>query len=189
MKNWKGDLLWASLLSIWILILLIPETRTVFIKITGAHSYLGGFIKFFILASMGDILGDRILKGEWYISRTFLLKGIVWGIMGMLVNLAFTVFTEGVAAAQSIGKLPFEGSKMGQALFGSIAMNVTFGPMLYIYHKFGDLLVDMVFEKKEKNPAAKITLSAMVERVDWYRMVSFSWATTCIFIWIPCHTI
>jgi len=68
-------------------------------------------------------------------------------------------------------------------------MNVTFGPMLYIYHKFGDLFIDMVYEKKKKNLADKITLSAMVDRVNWYRMVSFSWMTTCIFIWIPCHTI
>jgi len=189
LKNWKGDLLWASLLLIWVFILMIPGTRTVFIQVTEAHSYVGGFVKFFILASMGDLLGERILKGKWHISHTFLLKGIVWGIMGMLVNLVFTVFTAGVAAAQVIGKLPFEGSRLAQAFFGSAVMNVTFGPMLYIYHKFGDLFVDMVYEKKEKNLADKITISAMVERVDWYRMVSFSWVTTCIFIWIPCHTI
>ena len=188
LKNWKGDLLWSSLLLIWILILIIPDTRTIFIKITEAHSYLGGFVKFFILASMGDLLGERILKGEWHISHTFLLKASVWGIMGMLINLAFTVFTEGVAAAQLSGKLPLEGSRLALALFGSIAMNVTFGPMLYIYHKFGDLFVDLLYEKKE-NPADNITLRAMVERVNWYRMVSFSWVTTCLFIWIPCHTI
>lgn len=189
MKNWKGDLLWASLLLIWVVILMIPDSRTAFIKITGAHSYVGGFVKFFILASMGDLLGERILKGEWHIPHTFLLKGMVWGVMGMLINLVFTVFIEGVAAAQLIGKLPFEGSKLAQALFGSIVMNVTFGPMLYIYHKFGDLFIDMVYEKKENNQADKITLRAMVERVNWYRMVSFSWMTTCIFIWIPCHAI
>ncbi|HYE68101.1 MAG TPA: hypothetical protein VEA58_05775 [Anaerovoracaceae bacterium] len=189
MKNWKGDLLWASLLLIWIVMLIIPDTRTAFIKVTEANSYVSGFVKFFILASMGDLLGERILKGEWHIPHTFLLKGIVWGVMGMLINLVFTVFTEGVAAAQLIGKLPFEGSKLAQALFGSTLMNVTFGPMLYIYHKFGDLFIDMVYEKKEKNQVDKITLSAMVERVNWYRMVSFSWMTTCIFIWIPCHTI
>ena len=189
MKNWKGDLIWASLLLIWVIMLIIPDTRTAFIKITEAHSYVGGFVKFFVLASMGDLLAARILKGEWQIPNTFLLKGIVWGVLGMFVNLIFTVFTEGVAAAQLIGKLPFEGSKLGQALFGSIIMNVTFGPMLYIYHKFGDLFIDMFYEKKEKNQMDKITLSSMVERVDWYRMVSFSWMTTCIFIWIPCHTI
>jgi len=108
LKNWKGDLLWASLLLIWVAMLIIPDTRTAFIKITEAHSYVGGFVKFFILASMGDLLGERILKGEWHIPHTFLLKGIVWGVMGMLINLVFTVFTEGVAAAQLIGKLPFE---------------------------------------------------------------------------------
>jgi hypothetical protein len=186
LKNWKGDLLWSSLLFIWVFVLIIPDTRTAFITITAAHSYIGGFVKFFILASMGDLLGERILKGKWHISHTFLLKACVWGVMGMLVNLAFTVFTEGVAAAQAGGKLPFAGSRLAQAIFGSIVMNVTFGPMLYIYHKFGDLFVDLIYEKKD-NPAADITISAMVERVDWYRMVSFSWLTTCLLIWIPFH--
>lgn len=189
MKNWIGDLVWALLLSVWIIILVFPDTRDAFIRITGAHSYLGGFVKFFILASMGDLLGDRILRGEWHLSRTFLLKGIVWGILGMFINLAFTVFSEGVAAAQAIGKLPFEGSKPAQAFFGSVAMNVTFGPMLYIYHRFGDLYIDMIDEKKNQNHVAPITIHAMVERVDWHRMVRFSWITTCLFVWIPCHTI
>lgn len=189
MKKWVGDLLWVSLLSMWVVMLVIPEARGIYIKLTGAHSYIGGFVKFFILASMGDMLGERILRGRWHIPRTFLLKAILWGMMGMLVNLAFTVFSEGVAAAQSIGKLPLEGSKLAQAFFGSIAMNVTFGPMLYIYHKFGDLFIEAIDEKKNRNANAEITLGAMVESVDWNRMVCFSWVTTCLLIWVPCHTI
>ena len=69
MKNRKGDFLWASVLLIWILILIVPATRTTFIEVTEAHPYMGGFFKFFILASMGDWLGVRILKGEWIIPK------------------------------------------------------------------------------------------------------------------------
>ena len=64
-------------------------------------------------------------------------------------------------------------------------MNLTFGPMMYIYHKFGDLIIDLSYEKKE----SKITIKDLVDRVDWYTIVSFSWLKTCIFVWIPCHTI
>jgi len=56
--------MWGAVLLLWILILAIPTTRIVFIEVTDAHPYMGGFFKFFILASMGDWLGVRILKGE-----------------------------------------------------------------------------------------------------------------------------
>lgn len=185
MKNKKGDFLWGGVLLIWILILVVPTTRTAFIEVTEAHPYIGGFFKFFILASMGDWLGIRILKGEWIIPKGFLLKAVVWGILGMMITLVFTVFTAGAGAAQVAGKLPFAGSKLAQSFFGSTIMNLTFGPMMYIYHKFGDLIIDVSYEKK----GSKITLKDLVDRVDWYTIVSFSWLKTCIFVWIPCHTI
>ena len=185
MKNRKGDLLWAAVLLIWILILAIPTTRKVFIETTDAHPYMGGFFKFCILATMGDLLGGRILNGSWIIPKGFVLKAIVWGILGMMITLVFTVFTGGAAVAQTSGKLPFAGSKLAQAFFGSTIMNLTFGPMMYIYHKFGDLFIDLKYEKQ----GGKVTVKDLVDRVDWYTIVSFSWLKTCIFIWIPCHTV
>ena len=185
MKNKKGDFLWGSILLIWILILAIPTTRTIFIDTTDAYPYMGGFFKFFVLATMGDLLGVRILKREWIIPKGIIFKAIVWGILGMMITLLFTVFTGGAAFAQSTGKLPFAGSKLAQAFFGSTIMNLTFGPMMYIYHKFGDLFIDLKYEKNGE----KVTIKELVDRVDWYTIVSFSWLKTCIFIWIPCHTI
>lgn len=185
MKNKKGDFLWGAALFIWILILVVPASRTVFIASTDAHPYIGGFIKFFILATMGDLLGARILRGEWIKPQGLVAKAVVWGLLGVAITLVFTVFTGGAAVAQSSGKLPFAGSKLAQAFFGSTIMNLTFGPMLYIYHKFGDLYVDAKFEKK----FGKVTVKELVDKVDWYTMVSFSWLKTCLFIWIPGHTI
>ncbi|WP_411682184.1 hypothetical protein [Clostridium thailandense] len=94
MKNKKGDVLWGFALLIWILILAIPHSRAVFMGVMDAHPYMGGFFKFCILATMGDLLGVRILKGEWIIPKGFIFKAIVWGILGMMITLVFTVFTE-----------------------------------------------------------------------------------------------
>lgn len=185
MKNKKGDFLWGAVLLIWILILAIPDTRTVFIEVTDAHPYIGGFFKFFILASMGDWLGIRILNGQWVVPKGFIYKAIVWGIIGMMITLVFTVFTAGAGAAQAAGRLPFAGSTLAQAFFGSTIMNLTFGPMMYIYHKFGDLFVDLSYEKKIN----QLTVKDFVDRIDWYTIVSFSWIKTCTCVWIPCHTI
>lgn len=189
MKNIFGDLTWGLLLLTWILVLAIPGTRSIFISLTEAHPYLGGFFKFFILASMGDMLGVRILKGKWIFSQTFLLKAFIWGMLGMIITLVFSVFFLGTAGTQAIGKLPFPDSQLALAFFGSVIMNMTFGPMLYIYHKFGDLLADMIYEKISGKLQEDFSLKTMIMRVDWYNMVSFSWLKSCLLIWIPCHTL
>ncbi len=188
-KNLVGDLIWAFLLLAWILVLAVPATRSGFIAVTSAHPYLGGFVKFFILASMGDMLGGRVANGEWRIPKGFLWKCTVWGILGMMITLVFAVFMAGAEGAMASGKLPFEGSRIATAFFGSFIMNTTFGPMMYIYHKFGDMLVDMVVEKREGSLEGNITVAAMVKRVDWQSLVSFSWIKSCLLIWTPCHTI
>lgn len=80
--------------------------------------YAGGFIKFAILASMGDMLGIRVIKGEWIAPKGLMYKALVWGIIDWrMVTLVFTVFMGGAAAAQASGKLPFNGSILAQAFF------------------------------------------------------------------------
>lgn len=185
MKNLKEDLLWGLVLMIWVVVLAIPASRSSFINVTDAHPYIGGFFKFFILATMGDLLGVRINTGMWIKPRGLIYKAIIWGILGMMITLVFTVFTGGAAIAQASHKLPFEGIVLAQAFFGSTIMNLTFGPMMYIYHKFADLYVDSCYEVGYKS----VTLQMLVDKVDWYSIVSFSWLKTCIFIWIPCHTV
>lgn len=181
--NWKGDLLWFLLLFCWILLLLVPSARSYFISATESRPYMGGFIKFAILATMGDLMGVRILNAHWVIPKNLYQKMIVWGVIGMMVTLVFSVYMGGVAFAQSIGRLPFDGYVLAHAFLGSLIMNVTFGPMMYIYHMYGDKLIESIFSNK------KVTVRELVDNTDWYTLVSFSWLKTCIFIWIPCHTI
>ncbi|MEN8905142.1 MAG: hypothetical protein ABF289_04195 [Clostridiales bacterium] len=184
MKNRKGDAFWGILLLIWIVVLVVPVLRDAFIKFTEIHPYIGGFIKFFVLASMGDMLGARILFNEWIFPKGFFFKAIVWGILGIMITLVFTVYIQGTAVAMEMGRLPFNGSTLALAFFGSSVMNLTFGPMMYVYHKFADLYIDAKYENK-----GKITVKSLVDKVDWYSIVSFSWLKTCLFIWIPLHTL
>ena len=185
MKQIKGDLLWLALLGIWLIVLINPATRQQFMTVTEAHPYMGGFFKFAILATMGDMLGTRILTGSWKKPKGFIWKALVWGLLGMMITLVFTVFTGGAAAAQAVGKLPFEGNKLALAFFGSAIMNLTFGPMMYVYHRFGDLYVEHVIDSGQ----FKVKASELAEKIDWQTMVTFSWLTTCIWVWIPCHTV
>lgn len=188
MKNMKGDLLWGGVLLLWILVLGFEQSREIFIHVTSAHPYIGGFVKFAILASMGDLLGARLINNQWKIPQGLIRKGIVWGVLGMMITLVFSVYVVGTQAAQAAGRLPFEGSTLALAFFSSTIMNLTFGPMLYVYHKFGDYLIDLSIEKKMGIVQKNNIVSEFVNRVDWHAMVSFSWLITCLFIWIPAHT-
>ncbi|ERI89605.1 hypothetical protein HMPREF1982_04470 [Clostridiales bacterium oral taxon 876 str. F0540] len=181
----KGDLLWGAVLIAWILILVVPSSRAVFITVTNKYPYLGGFIKFSILATMGDLLGIRVLKGTWILPKGLLYKAIIWGIIGTMVTLMFTIFMGGAAAAQASGKLPFEGSTVAQAFFGSAVMNVTFGPMMMLFHRFTDMYIDTRYEKK----GSHISLRELIAKNDWNSLIEFTWLKTCPFFWIPAHTI
>lgn len=181
----KGDYLWGLALLAWIAVLAVPVSRETFIAATDAHPYIGGFIKFSILATMGDLLGIRVLKGEWIIPKGLHHRGVIWGIIGMMVTLVFTVFMGGAAAAQAAGRLPFQGSALAQAFFGSTIMNVTFGPMMMAFHRFTDMYIDAMYEKN----GGKTRISQLVDRNDWHSLVEFSWLKTCPYFWIPAHTI
>lgn len=185
MKLNKGDFIWFIILLLWILMLVVPYSRDIFMDVTGKHPYIGGFFKYAILATMGDLLGMRIIQNKWILPIGFIYKAIIWGILGIIITLIFTVFSAGTAFAQSIGRLPFENIKLATAFFTSFTMNATFGPMLYVYHKFADLFVDLKYE----NPGQKVNIKQLVDRIDWYSLVSFSWLKTCLLIWTPLHTI
>lgn len=181
----KGDFLWGAALLVWIIILAMPDSRVAFISVTEAHPYLGGFIKFAILASMGDMLGIRVLRGKWIIPKGLFYKAIIWGIIGIMVTLMFTLYMGGAAAAQASGKLPFKGLALAQAFFGSAIMNVTFGPMMMVFHRFADMYIDTKYEKR----GSRVTLKELIAKNDWNSLVEFSWLKTCPFFWIPAHTI
>ncbi len=185
MSQKTGDILWGGILALWIIMLAVTESRDIFITVTSSHPYLGGFFKFAILATMGDLLGFRIINKYWKLPQGFIFKTMIWGILGMMITLVFTVFTGGVEAAQEVGRLPWKGNIVALAFFGSAVMNLTFGPMMYVYHNFADLYVDHCIEMK----SFKVRIEVLNSKIDWHTMVSFSWLTTCLWIWIPCHTI
>lgn len=179
-----GDYLWGGLLLLWAAVLVLPTTREVFMAMTQAYPYISGFFKFFVLATMGDMLGARILHGQWQKTKGLIFKAIIWGIIGMMITLAFTLYSEGVLAAQDIGRLPFHGSKFGHAFLTSVMMNITFAPFMFLFHKFSDLYIDVKYRGMKK-----VTINNLVKEVDFNMLIGFSMLKTIPFFWIPCHTI
>lgn len=180
----KGDFIWGGVLLLWGVILIIPNTRVLFISLTESYPYIGGFIKFAILATMGELLGIRIVRGNWYKINALMFRAFIWGFIGILITLTFSVFSEGVKVAQLIGRLPFESSVFAHAFMTSTIMNVLQSPAIFLFHKCSDTYIDIKYSKNK----GKVSLEEITESIDWYKFVSFTLLKTIPFFWVPCHT-
>lgn len=57
----------------------VPVTNTVFIATTKAHPFLMSFGKFFIISTMGELLGRRIVGGRWTQPSGLIYRMVIWG--------------------------------------------------------------------------------------------------------------
>ena len=151
-----------------------------------SHPYLMGFIKFAVLASMGELLAIRIVGASWKRPIGFYEKAFVWGLIGIVVTLMFTMFSAGVAGAVKAGLLwsgRGEAAKFGTAFLISASMNLVFAPVFMIAHRFTDTYID-ILRGEGKRP----TFPELVNRIDWQGLFGFVVAKTIPFFWIPAHT-
>lgn len=179
MKN----VLWGILFVGFFLVLLIPGTREIFMDFSGKHHYMAGFIKFFVLATFGEVVGLKIVSRKWDIPDGALYRAIVWGFLGAASTLAFTVFSGGVAFAQSNNYLPGLDIYILTAFLTSFVMNLTFGPMLMITHRITDTYIDLKLEGKDN-----LNIKLVMETIKWPDFFSFVIFKTIPFFWIPAHT-
>lgn len=179
----KGDFLWILALSAVAAFLLVPATRQAFVAATEAHPYLVGFAKFFVLATMGELLALRIVTGLWKAPACMFQRALVWGVLGMAIVLVFEVFAGGVVSALGKGLLPGAGSRLAFAFFVSSIMNLTFGPAMMLTHRMTDTCLDLRHEGKGAG------ILDIVARIDWKSFVSFVLLKTIPCFWIPAHTL
>jgi len=61
------------------------------------HGLIMSFLKFAVLATLGEIIGYRIKTGGYQLSRFGILpRAIVWGVIGVAIKAAFSIFSTGV---------------------------------------------------------------------------------------------
>lgn len=166
----------AVLLGTFGLVFLV--TRPFFLSFYNNQMLLGGFIKFFLLASIGDFIGLRLQEGVWRIPKNMFYKALVWGVIGIFIVMMFTIFPLGVSRLQEMGILPFLNSVFFHALFTSIMMNIIFAPTMMLFHRISDTML---------NGAS--SLEEAVNKINWHQFVSTVLCKTIPFFWIPAHTI
>ncbi len=179
----KGDFIWALALGAVCAFLLIPTTHEIFNTANAAHPYLMGFVKFAILATLGELLAIRISTGDWKKPTGVLARAAIWGFLGMVIVLVFNIFAGGVTSAMASGKLPGGDSKLLFAIFTSVTMNSFFAPTMMAFHRFTDTYIDI------KADGGNPTIKAISDKIDWNSFVSFVLLKTVPFFWYPAHTI
>lgn len=145
----KQDFLFIFVLVIIFLPFFVSESIYDWYKsFNAAHGMVMSFIKFGILATLGEMLGLRISAGV-YNRKGFgvLPRAIVWGLLGMGINAAMIIFSKGVpqfmeymgmANAAAIINGEFCLDKLWIALAISVAMNTIFAPVFMTFHKITD---------------------------------------------------
>lgn len=181
----KGDFIWLAALAVCVFYIVSPMTNAMFLAQTTAHPYIGGFVKFAILSTMGELLAMRLVGGNWKKPAGLMWRVIIWGFIGMLITLIFKLFAFGVAACLSGGFLPGGDSKLAFAFFTSLLMNTFFAPVFMAMHKMTDAYLDLKFRDGVASPSYE----AVLLEADWMMFAKFVVVKTIPFFWIPAHTI
>jgi hypothetical protein len=186
------DFIWIFTLLLFTLLIIIRDSRTIFEYYTEQNPYLMGFIKTSILATMGEILVNRIKTKYYFKSKGIFLKFLVWGFLGMTFVLVFKLFFEGVVILQGVNILPSIHSndflgRLLTAFMVSILMNIIFAPTFMIFHRITDNYIDLSNGNIQQLFHVKFT--DVINRIDFNHFFSFVILKTIPFFWIPAHTI
>lgn len=179
----KKDRVISVLVFLITALLIFIVTRDFFLSFAGSIPLVAGFVKFFVLATIGDFIGLRIKKGVWGKPNYLLVKAIIWGFIGIVIVLMFGIFPAGVEYLQAERILPFDGSIVAFALFTSILMNLTFAPTMMAFHRITNTYLNLRVDNKD------VKLKDAVNDIKWNQFFSFIVLKTIPLFWIPAHTI
>lgn len=181
-----GDFIWGLLIIGISLLLLMPQTNKVYMELYSLHPYIMGFVKFSILATMGEMLAVRISEGKWIKVKGIKEKAIVWGVIGAVVTFMFKLFPIGIQGLIDHGLLMGATGLAGTLLVGvytSIVANFAFGPIFMSVHRISDKYIEA------KVDGMKPTVSQVVDTIDWPVFFKFVVGKTIPYFWLPAHTI
>ena len=166
------------------------------------HGMITSFIKFAILATMGESLGLRIKSGVYNKTGFGLIpRAIVWGLLGLTINMAFIIFAKGapqflaylgvdlgVAVPEDVLKGDMSAIKLLAAFTISATMNLIYAPIMMTLHKITDTHITNnggtiagLFKP--------IKMKEIFVNLNWDIQWSFVFKKTIPFFWIPAHTI
>ena len=169
-----------------------------YLTFNAEHGMVMSFLKFSILATMGELLGLRISKGVYYFYGFGVLpRAIVWGILGMGINMAFIVFSTGVPAFMGYMGMDNPTDVMAGALTPekvllafsiSVVMNSIFAPVFMTLHKITDTHI-MNNGGTLRGLFTPIKMGEIMQNLNWKVQWGFVFKKTIPLFWFPAHTV
>jgi len=162
------------------------------------HPMVMSFLKFAILATLGEVIGLRIKTGRYSaVGFGVLPRAVVWGFLGLTIKMAFVVFASGVPVflekmgvenALKVMAKPFSATKLLVAFSISAAMNLIYAPVMMTLHRITD--THIVSNGGSLSSLLKpIQFGKIMKEMDWGMQWHFVFKKTIPFFWIPAHTI
>lgn len=179
----------------------IPGAWDWFIRATKNHGLLMSFFKFAILGTFGEMLSLRIKEGVYYKEGFGLLpKMLVWGVLGVVIASAMTIFKTGTvvllekgfhikkAAWWFAGNLSW--GKFFVALCVSVLMNTLFAPVFMTFHKITDIHIAETGGTLAGFFSSPLNVQkTLAEKINWNIQYGFVFKKTIPLFWYPAHTI
>jgi Protein of unknown function (DUF1113). len=179
----------------------IPGALDWFNNATMQHGLIMSFFKFSLLGTFGEMLALRIRKGS-YIEKGFglLPKMLVWGVLGVCIASAMTIFKTGTITllqrgfhVSQAGEWFHGGLSMGKvfvALCISVLMNTFFAPVFMTFHKITDIHVMETGGSLRGFFTHRLPIQeTLSKKINWDIQYGFVIKKTIPLFWYPAHTI
>jgi hypothetical protein len=195
----RSDILFiAVFVGLFVPFILSQKLYEFFLWFSTEWAFTASFIKFAILATMGEMLGSRIRSGL-YLPEGFALafRAVIWGFLGMTVKAAFMIFGGGVPLIiahlgmenpQAVMADPVCGARVLLAFAISTFLNIFYAPVLMVTHRVSDLHIASAggdWRKLLKVP----DVSSLLSSIDWNSMWGIVLKMSIPLFWIPAQTV
>lgn len=195
----RTDLLFVFALMIFFAPFFVSDAVLDFYtKFNSDHGMIMSFIKFAILATLGEVIGLRIKTGKYNAPGFGILpRAVVWGFLGLTIKLAFVIFSSGTVAflgflgmddAGALLKGGFTSGKLLVAFCISVFMNTIYAPVMMTFHKITDTHIQRTGGSL-RGLFTPIDFTGILKNLNWEVQWNFVFKKTIPFFWYPAHTI
>lgn len=196
----RKDLLFISICAFFLApFFVFPEVLRIYNDLNASNGMIMSFVKFAILATLGEVIGLRIKTGNYYEKGFGVIpRAIVWGFLGLGIKAAFVVFGVGTPAFLKYMGLPvapdtlnsegISSLKLITAFSISTFMNVIFAPIFMTLHRITDMHIASTGGTL-KGFFSPIRFEKHFTELNWKVQWNFVFLKTIPLFWIPAHTI
>lgn len=177
---------------------LFPSVYEFYKEFNAQHGMVMSFIKFALLSTFGECIGLRITHGVYNRPGFGIApRALVWGILGMGISMAMTIFASGVPVfLASLGMenapaamvLPLSWQKVFVACCISVTMNTIFAPVFMTFHKVTDTHI-LATGGTLRGFFTPLHMGDTLAGLDWHRQWNFVFKKTIPLFWYPAHTV